>query len=98
MNILLRQPVITYYYVITSTSQIEDRDTLKVIFLSTDDCNPCMQETAPYAPSCSSILLPSPSSTCNFDTLDTRDVSPCAIDSVQEVNFSDCFPAALRFS
>ncbi len=74
------------YINLMSTSQIEDMDILKVIFLSTDDCNPYMQETAPDAPSCSSILVPSPSSTCSFDTLDTRDVSLCAIDSVQEVN------------
>ncbi len=46
-------------------------------------------ETAPDAHSCSSILVPSPSSTCSSDILDTIDVSPCAIDSVQEVNFSD---------
>lgn len=45
-----------------------------------------MQETAPDAPSCSSILVPSPSSICSYDTID---VSPCAIDSVQEVNLSD---------
>ncbi len=77
------------YINLMSTSQIEDRDTLTVIFLSTDDCNPYIQETAPDAPSCSSILVPSPSSTCRFDTLDTRYVSPCAIDSVQEVNLSD---------
>ncbi len=77
------------YINLMSTSQIEDRGTPKVIFLSTDDCNPYMEETAPDAPSCSSILVPSPSSTCSFDTLATRDVSPCAIDSVQEVNLSD---------
>ncbi|XP_016430365.1 uncharacterized protein LOC107757411 [Sinocyclocheilus rhinocerous] len=77
------------YMNLMSTSQIEDRDTLKVIFLSTDDCNSCMQETAPDAPSCSSIRVPSPSSACSSDTLDTRDVSPCDIDSVQEVNLSD---------
>ncbi len=55
------------YINLMSTSQIEDGDILKVIFLSTDDCNPYMQETAPDAPSCSSILVPSPSSTCSFD-------------------------------
>ncbi|KAL1249186.1 hypothetical protein QQF64_020191 [Cirrhinus molitorella] len=48
-----------------------------------------MQETAPDAPSCSSILVPSPSSTCSSETPDTRDISPCATDSVPEVNLSD---------
>ncbi|RXN12592.1 sterile alpha motif domain-containing 3-like protein [Labeo rohita] len=71
-----------------STSEIQDRDTLKVIFLP-DDCNSCIQETAPDAPSCSSIPVPSPSSTCGFDTPDTGDVSPCVIDSAHEVSLSD---------
>jgi len=75
------------YMNLMSTSQIEDRDTLKLIFLSTDESS--MQETAPDAPACSTITVTSPGSTCSSDTPDMRDVNACAIDSVQEVNLSD---------
>nr|XP_055031005.1 uncharacterized protein LOC129419839 [Misgurnus anguillicaudatus] len=77
------------YMNLMSTSEIEDKDTLKLIFLSTDDSNNSMQEPEPDAPSCSTIHVPSPSSSCSSDTADMRDASLCAMDSVEEVNLSD---------
>ncbi|XP_073803642.1 uncharacterized protein [Danio rerio] len=77
------------YMNLTSTTQIEDRDTLKVIFLSTDDFNSCMHETAPDVPSCSSILVPLHKTTCSSDSPNTRHASPCEFDSVSEVYLSE---------
>ncbi|XP_057190382.1 sterile alpha motif domain-containing protein 3 [Triplophysa rosa] len=77
------------YVNLMSTSEIEDRDTLKLIFLSTEDSNSSMLETEPALPYCSTTPSPSAFSTATCDTADVRDVSPSSIDPAQEVNLSD---------